>query len=229
VIRVAALTFALAAIAVASGEAVQAQNPKLVGIVGPDTTITLRDAQGNRVTRLDPGTYEIEVEDLATEHNFHLQGPGVNRLTTVEGLGTETWTVTFTEGTYTYVCDPHAFSMRGSFTVGNPPPTMPPRVPTVTAKTRLVLTSGPGQAITLKTAAGATVKRIKLGTYTVTVRDRSRLHNAHVIAPGFNRKTTLAFVGTQRWRIALKRTGRFRFVCDPHAALGMRGFATIVR
>jgi plastocyanin len=50
-----------------------------------------------------------------------------------------------------------------------------------------------------------------------------------VIAPGYNRRTTLAFRGTQTWRVALRRTGTLRFLCDPHAAEGMRGSARIVR
>ena len=32
------------------------------------------------VTQLDPGTYEIIVRDLSDEHNFHLIGPGVERV-----------------------------------------------------------------------------------------------------------------------------------------------------
>jgi plastocyanin len=224
------VALAVAALLGASdGAAVRSQNVKLFGTVGPEMSIILRDAQGSRVTTLDPGTYDIEVEDLSDEHNFHLRGPGVDRQTGVEGRGTETWTVSFVDGNYTYVCDPHSSVMRGAFTVGNPPVTAPPTIPLVTAKSRLVLTAGPAEIITLKTAAGATVKRMKLGTYTVTVRDRSRIHNAHVVAPGFNKKTTLPFVGTQKWRIALKRTGTFRFLCDPHAILGMRGSAKIVR
>jgi plastocyanin len=32
-------------------------------------------------------------------------------------VGTKTWTVTLKAGKYTYVCDPHASFMKGSFTV----------------------------------------------------------------------------------------------------------------
>ena len=70
---------------------------------------------------------------------------------------------------------------------------------------------------------------MKRGTYTVTVRDRSRIHLAHVRAPGFDRTTTLPFQGTQRWRARLARTGTLRFLCDPHVLQGMRGSAKIVR
>ncbi len=229
--RAAALAVAALAVAALLGAtdsgAVHAQNPKLTGIVGPGFSIVLRDAQGGRVSRLDPGTYEIEVSDLSEEHNFHLAGPGVDRSTTVAGTGTENWTVTFTDGTYTYVCDPHSTTLRGRFAVG-PPPTTPPPPAVVTPQSKLVLTSGPSQVITLETAAGKTVKRMKRGTYRMVVRDRARIHNAHVKAPGFDRKTTLPFVGTQTWKVKLARVGTLRFFCDPHASSGMRGSAKIV-
>jgi plastocyanin len=224
---VAVLTVA-ALLASATGGAGTVQTPTLHGAVGPGFTISLTDAQGNRVTKLDPGTYEIEVEDLSEEHDFHLTGPGVNETTQVEFTGKVRWTVTFRDGTYEYKCDPHP-SLRGSFVVGNPQSATPPPPPAaVTPKTRLVVTAGPAEVITLRTAAGKPVKTLKRGTYTVTVRDRSRIHNVHLVAPGFNRKTTLPFVGTQTWKVKLARVGTLRYLCDPHAILGMRGSAKIV-
>jgi hypothetical protein len=86
--------------------------------VGPGYSITLTQ-NGTKVTHLDPGTYTIDVNDQADIHNFHLFGTGVNETTTVEGTGKATWTVTFTDGTYTYVCDAHPGSMIGKFTVGS--------------------------------------------------------------------------------------------------------------
>jgi hypothetical protein len=86
---------------------------------------------GVRVTHLDAGTYEIEVHDNSTFHNFHLTGPGVDKATEVDTKGVETWLVTFTDGVYKFVCDPHASIMKGEFTVGSaqpPPPPPPPRV-----------------------------------------------------------------------------------------------------
>jgi plastocyanin len=231
-ILVVVLALATAALLGATdGSAVQSQNAKLVGTVGPGFSITLVDAQGNRVRSLQPGAYDIEVRDLSEEHNFHLTGPGVDRLTPVGAATTESWTVTLTNGTYRYVCDPHSTTMRGSFTVGATPTTPPPTsTPTpVTAKTRLVLTSGPGFVITLKTAKGKAVRTMKRGTYTMVVRDRGPTHNAHVVAPGFNRKTSpLTYTGSQTWRVKLSRTGTLRFLCDPHARGGMRGSAKIV-
>jgi len=232
--RVLALAVALIAAALlgaADGAAVRSQTPKLFGTVGPGFTIRLQDAQGLQVTKLDPGTFVVEVEDLADFHSFHLKGPGVDESTGVGSEGKATWTVTFEDGIYMYFCDPHSSTMKGSFTVGNPPTTSPPpSSPPVTAKTKLLLTSGPGFVISLKTSAGKPVKKMKLGTYTVIVRDRGSNHNAHIVAPGFNRKTTpLTYTGTKSWKVKLGKVGTLRFLCDPHAREGMRGSAKIVR
>jgi plastocyanin len=64
-------------------------------------------------------------------------------------------------------------------------------------------------------------KTVKAGTYTITVRDRSSIHNFHLIGPGVNKKTSVAAVQTTTWTVALKR-GLYRFVCDPHATI-MKG------
>jgi len=214
---------------VANGAASPQQAPRLSGKVGPEFTIELRDAQGNRVTKLDPGTYVVEVEDLSDFHSFHLRGPGVDERTDVTFTGTVEWTVTFRDGRYTYACDPHP-SLSGEFTVGNPVAPAPPAGDkAITAKTRVVVTAGPSDRITFRTAAGKAVAAMKVGTYALTVRDRSRAHNVHVRAPGYNRRTTVGFVGTQRWRMRLARPGTLRFLCDPHASLGMRGSVRIVR
>jgi plastocyanin len=95
-----------------------AATTKLVATVGPGFTITLTKG-GTKVTTLKPGTYAITVNDKSSAHNFRLKGPGVNKATTVAFRGTlkRPWTVTLKKGTYTYVCDPHAAQMKGSFRV----------------------------------------------------------------------------------------------------------------
>jgi plastocyanin len=228
--RAVTLVVALAAAALlgaADGAATQAQGTTLTASVGPGFSISLRTAGGAAVTRLTPGTYTINVNDQSDFHSFALSGPGVTEDSGVAFTGMVSWTVTLTNGTYTFRCTAHPTTMRGSFTGGS---AGPPPVRTITAKTRLVVTSGPTQRITLKTAGGAAVKQMKVGTYNVTVRDRSPIHNVHLRGPGYNRKTTpLTFRGTQKWKVALKRAGTFRFLCDPHASLGMRGSAKVVR
>ena len=230
VLGLAAALLVAGLLGAADGAAVRAQNPKLFGSVGQG--IVLRDAQGNRVTKLDPGTYDIEGEDQSDFHTFHLVGPGVDERTEVEFTGTVNWTVTLKDGNYIYYCDVHPLSLRGAFVAGNPPAQPPPPPPTsgvVASKTKLVLTAGPAQVITLKTSAGKAVKTMKLGTYTMVVRDRGRIHNAHVTAPGYNRKTSpLTYTGTQTWRVKLAKIGKLRFLCDSHALVGMKGSAKIV-
>jgi plastocyanin len=219
---------AVALLPVANGSAAPSDNPKLFGTVGPGFTITLHDAQGARVTKLDPGMYDIEAKDLSDLHSFHLRGPGVDLPGDIDGTGTTTFTATFQDGTYVYFCDAHASSMRGTFVVGTPPPTVP-SVPagTITAKTKLVLTAGPGFKITLLTAKGKSFKAMKRGTYTVVVHDRSAQHDAHLTAPGFNLKTTIPFVGTRTWKVRLAKAGTLRFGCDAHP-LSMHGSRKIV-
>jgi plastocyanin len=232
--RIVGLALALVAaglLLAAGGPATPDQSTKLHARVGPGFTISLTNDAGGRVTKLDPGTYEIEVEDESAEHNFHLTGPGVDRATAVEAERKELWTVTFRDGVYTYVCDPHSATMNGSFTVGNVP-TAPTPTPTpasaITAKTKLRLTSGPGFTITLRTSGGKAVTAMRRGTYTVTVRDLGRIHNAHLVAPGYNRRTSpITYTGTQTWKVRLGRTGTLRFLCDPHART-MKGSARVI-
>ena len=71
----------------------------------------------DRVTPTIPaGTYVIRVTDDASEHNFHLVGPGVDMATSVGDSATLTWTVTFQAGgAYRFVCDTHTDFMFGLF------------------------------------------------------------------------------------------------------------------
>ena len=91
---------------------------ELYGSVGPGFVISLTTEDGEAVTSVPAGEYTIEVNDQSDQHNFHLTGPGdLDQSTTVEEVTEVTWTVTLEPGEYTFVCDPHASSMNGSFTV----------------------------------------------------------------------------------------------------------------
>jgi len=57
------------------------------------------------------------IRDRSAEHDFHLRGPVSRMITGVSFMGTKRITVTLKPGRYTYVCDPHADEMRGSFRV----------------------------------------------------------------------------------------------------------------
>ena len=210
-----ALTVCAALVLVSGAATAPAQAVKLVGTVGPGFSITLEFPDGRTVTQLDPGAYEITVRDLSDEHNFHLFGPGVEEFTLVETLSTVTWTVTFREGRYTIQCDPHSTQMVRVITVGNPPPLPVPKPPATTPKTpRLLATVGPKNTISLRSASGAALHHgVKAGTYSVVVRDRSKLHNFHLVGKGVNRKSTVAGVGTTTWKLKLAK-GLLRFYSD---------------
>ena len=219
-VRIALAAAVLLAVALPGGSAGQSAT-RLIGTVGPGFTITLTDANGTRVTQLQPGAYQIEIDDRSEMHNFHLTGPGVNEATAVPFVGRTTWNVTLQNGIYTFLCDPHPTDMRGTFTVGTPtPPTQ--TTPRPTTLPRLFGNVGPGATISLRNAAGGRVSSVRAGTYTVFVRDRSTRHNFHLVGPGVNRRTSVAFRGAVTWRVRFRRGATYRFVCDPHAR-GMRG------
>jgi len=72
----------------------------LQGTVGA-AFITLR-LDGKVVTSLPTGRYTIVVSDRSTTQSFELVGPGVNKHTSVKGVGRSTWTLTLKKGKYTY-------------------------------------------------------------------------------------------------------------------------------
>ena len=104
----AVLVTALAALAALPAFAA---TPVLSGTVGPGFTIVMK----KKPTKA--GKYKLVVADKSSIHNFHLKGPGVNVATGVGAVGTKTFTITLKRGRYTFVCDPHATVMKGSFTI----------------------------------------------------------------------------------------------------------------
>jgi hypothetical protein len=118
-IRTLTLLAALAGtlVVVAPSNAAPAALPKLTGTVGPGFTITLKRL-GKPFKTLKAGSYSITVADKSTIHNFHLRGPKVNKEITAIGFqGVKTVVVKFSKGRYAFICDPHATTMKGSFTV----------------------------------------------------------------------------------------------------------------
>ena len=85
----------------------------LNGSVGPGFEISLDGTDG-----LSAGSYKLVVNDQSTAHNFHLTGPGIDVSTEVGEEGEKSFDIELQAGEYTFVCDPHASQMNGSFTVG---------------------------------------------------------------------------------------------------------------
>jgi plastocyanin len=97
--------------------------PTLRASVGTEASpdafeIALVDEDGDPVTELPAGEYNIEVTDPTDIHNFHLSGGdrAVDEKTGATEKIQTTWVVTFEPGEYRYMCDPHP-SMNGHFTV----------------------------------------------------------------------------------------------------------------
>jgi hypothetical protein len=206
-----------------------ADNPVLTGDVGLGDAfvISLKDASGAAVSHLDPGTYTLVVHDHSALHNFRLFGPGtsdqVSVATEVDFVGDKTFTVTLTPGTYTFNCDPHFTVMKGSFTVGNEPPSPPSTNPGPTAPppaaAKLAASVGPGPKIAVRGTAGLGAGRAR-----ITVKDASSTDNFRLVGPGVNRATGVAFRGTVTWTVTLK-AGTYRFRSDRHPKL--RGSFTV--
>jgi plastocyanin len=108
----------LAALALATWSTATAAPSKLKGSVGPSETISLKTANGKKVSMVSRGTYAITVSDRSDEHNFFISGPGLRKqITSVGFVGTKTVTVKLRSGKYRFVCTPHSDDMNGGFTV----------------------------------------------------------------------------------------------------------------
>lgn len=96
------------------------------------------------------------------------------------------------------------------------------------APTKLKGDVGPGFTIHLKSLAGKTVKTLKRGSYSITVVDKSSIHDFQLEGPGIGKKgkkqiTGVKFVGTKTAIVTLKK-GTYTFVCTPHRKIpSMKG------
>jgi plastocyanin len=79
----------------------------------------------------------------------------------------------------------------------------------------LIGTVGPGFTISMNKTT------VKAGTYTITIHDKSNIHNFHLTGPGVNKRTSVPRLGTTTWTVKLVK-GTYRFVCDPHKTI-MKG------
>lgn len=113
-----ALAAAAAAVALVVTGPIAAAPKVIKGTVGPGFTISLTSG-GKKVKTLKAGVrYRFEITDRSSIHDFHLSGPGTNRVITGVGFtGKKSVTLTLKRGTYRYVCDPHSDFMKGSFRV----------------------------------------------------------------------------------------------------------------
>lgn len=84
----------------------------------------------------------------------------------------------------------------------------------------LAATVGPGFTITL-TQNAKKVTKLKAGTYTIKVSDKSSIHNFHLTGPGVKKTSSVSATGSSTWVVKLVK-GTYKYVCDPHASI-MKG------
>jgi len=53
----------------------------------------LKTGSGSKVKSVPAKKYKITIADTSKTQNFHLRGPGVNKLTGIKGRSTVSWTV----------------------------------------------------------------------------------------------------------------------------------------
>src|SRR5215210_4094345 len=161
---IVAVTLAAVAVGIVGARAdAGAEATKLVGTVDPSATISLKHEDGSAVSTIAPATYDFEVTDSTSFHNFHLTGPGIDRSTTIAETTTVTWTLSLGEGSYEYQCDAHAW-MKGAFTVGtvSPPPPPPQPPPPLPPPPPPASSPSPPPAPTPPAAAGVSVSAVRV-------------------------------------------------------------------
>jgi hypothetical protein len=89
--------------------------------------------------------------------------------------------------------------------------------------TKLTGTVGPGYTISLKKGA-AKVRTLLAGSYTITVKDKSKIHDFRLKGPGVNKViTSTPFKGTRSFTTTLRK-GTYAYVCTPHLTIpSMKG------
>lgn len=217
---VAAVVLGAGALVVGSAGASRADNPVLTGDVGLGDayTISLTDSSGAAVKHLDPGTYTLVVHDHSTFHNFDFSGPGAAATTDVDFVGDKTFTVTLTDGTYFFQCDPHSGQMHGSFTVGAvtaPPPTPTP-VPVTPAPATKATASIAGSTSSFRPTGG-----LQAGAFSIVVSDRSATDGFRLSGPGVAKATTAKYRGTVMWKLKLQ-AGAYTYGSALHPKLRHR-------
>jgi plastocyanin len=86
-------------------------------------------------------------------------------------------------------------------------------------------TDGPGYTISLK-SGGKNATKLTKGTYSLTVDDKSSMHNFVVEGPGVAKDvTTIGGKGTKTVTLKL-RPGKYKFYCRAHES-SMFGYVTV--
>ena len=167
-----------------AGAQTAAVDGTLTGSVGSSGSPNSFDISLSASTVSAAGTYEFDITDFATIHNFDLLSPSSVSLdkTGIPGTGTATWTVALSPGVYTFQCDAHAGSMNGELTV--PGATTTGTTTTAPTTTSPTTTSGGSPLKVHIVSAHATARSV-----TIKV---SSSRKGHAVAQLFQGKKRLA-------------------------------------
>ena len=88
-----------------------------------------------------------------------------------------------------------------------------------------VVGHGDGFTISLTDPSGQRISNLAAGTYSLTVKDESTIHNFHLTGDGVDKTTSIGSTSTATFSVTFK-PGTYTFVCDPHSAL-MHGKFTV--
>jgi hypothetical protein len=224
------LLTATVALKLGVGSSHAASSPTMHAFVHEDNAIGLTFDDGTAVGNQDrtpptipPGAYTIRVVDDATEHNFHLSGPGVDQATSTGESSSPTWTVTLQPGsTYRFQCDTHSDFMYGVFQTsgtatssggsssGSSSSSSSSTGSSTSGSTKSA-TSTPAASLrgtlagTVRSAGkltlalqGKAVSKLKAGRYKITVADKTPARSFVIKKKGHSATTVsgVSFVGT---------------------------------
>src|SRR5262249_49107635 len=134
-----------------------------------------------------------------------------------------TWTVTITDGIYTFICDAHPTQMKGAFAAGTaqlPPPPPPPPPPPSVKKLSGKVTA---RTISLKSGSGK-VKTLTAGRFKLPVSATRRAQTSHPKGRGGNKKPAAPARSKAPGTLTLK-PGKYTYRSDTSRKL--RGSFTV--
>ena len=80
-------------------------------------------------------------------------------------------------------------------------------------------------SISLSDESGNAIDNLAAGTYSLTIKDESSIHDFHLTGPGVDKATPVGSAVTTTFSVTFK-PGSYSFVCDPHSS-SMHGTFTV--
>ena len=183
--------------------------PTLTAIVGTNDgfDITLNDPEGNKVSRILPGTYTIVVDDRSTIHNFHLASNPIRPSTSAPTSSSSG------SSRYGHVSQPHLVCLRVRAALADHERLVPGyrHARRTSSPTTSTQTEG-READCIGVGVGSRTSEPIVGSkrpWRIVVTDRSKKANFHLLGKGVDRRTGVKFRGWQAGACAAPGTYRY--------------------